>query len=349
MDNIRKGKPIKRTRRRKLRDLGDLDGLFQTFITIKTAEGKAKGTLQQYRDNYKSFTTFLDEFDIPRSPTVIDRDTIRHYINYMRNDWVQFKGNVYISDEEKKRGLSDSTINTRLKTLRVMYNTLENEGLIDNNIMDGVKNVKEIEEPIIILQPDELQRLLKAPDKKNFADFRDYVLMNVLLDGMMRIGEITHVEKRDFDFKSHILTIRSSIAKNRKTRYIPLLPTTCRLVQELIAENELDFKSDYVFLTNYGARLDRNHFRKRLVDFAAKANVKKKVHPHLFRHTAATMFLENGGDSRMLQKLLGHLDLRMIQRYTHVADKSVAKAHAKHTVMNYIIKAQAMPRKIKRF
>lgn len=42
MDNIRKGKPIKRTRRRKLRDLGDLDGLFQTFITIKTAEGKAK-------------------------------------------------------------------------------------------------------------------------------------------------------------------------------------------------------------------------------------------------------------------------------------------------------------------
>lgn len=54
MDDIRKGKPIKRTRRRKLRDLGDLDGLFQTFITIKTAEGKAKGTLQQYRDNYKS-------------------------------------------------------------------------------------------------------------------------------------------------------------------------------------------------------------------------------------------------------------------------------------------------------
>lgn len=50
----------------------------------------------------------------------------------------------------------------------------------------------------------------------------------------------------------------------------------------------------------------------------------------------------------MLQKLLGHLDLRMIQRYAHVADKSVAKAHAKHTVMNYIIKAQAMPRKIKR-
>lgn len=117
---------------------------------------------------------------------------------------------------KRKRGLSDSTINTRLKTLRVMYNTLEIEGLIDNNIMDGVKNVKEIEEPIIILHPDELQRLLKAPDKKNFADFRDYVLMNVLLDGMMRIGEITHVERRDFDFSTHILTIRSSIVKNRR-------------------------------------------------------------------------------------------------------------------------------------
>ncbi|MCY7944848.1 hypothetical protein P8891_08270 [Bacillus atrophaeus] len=95
MDDIRKGKPIKRTRRHRLRVPGDLDGLFQTFITIKTAEGKAKGTLQQYHDNYKSF-------------------------------------------EEKKRGLSDSTINTRLKTLRVMYNTLESEGLIDNNLMQMV-------------------------------------------------------------------------------------------------------------------------------------------------------------------------------------------------------------------
>lgn len=66
MENIRGGKPIKRTRRRKIRDLGDLDGLFQTFIMIKTAEGKAKETLQQYRDNYKSFNTFLDEFDISR-------------------------------------------------------------------------------------------------------------------------------------------------------------------------------------------------------------------------------------------------------------------------------------------
>lgn len=82
--------------------------------------------------------------------------------------------------------------------------------------MQGIKNVQEIEKPIIILQPDELQRLLKAPDKTNFADFRDYVLINVLLDRMMRIGGITHVEKGDFDFKFHILTIRSSIAKNRK-------------------------------------------------------------------------------------------------------------------------------------
>ncbi|WP_368045754.1 tyrosine-type recombinase/integrase [Bacillus sp. C28GYM-DRY-1] len=67
-----------------------------------------------------------------------------------------------------------------------------------------------------------MQRLLKAPDKKNFADFRDYVLMNVLLDGMMRIGEITHVEKRDFDFKTHILTIRSSIAKKSKDKIYTL-------------------------------------------------------------------------------------------------------------------------------
>ncbi|WP_282062893.1 tyrosine-type recombinase/integrase [Bacillus pumilus] len=345
MVNIRSGKKVKNKRKRGARHSDDLSVLFETFMTIKEAEGRAPGTLQQYRNNFKSLIPFLDEFGIPHSNKEIDRDLIRHYINFMRLNWRQFKGNEYIPDENRKVGLADSTINTRLKTLRVMYSTLKSEGIVFENVMKGVKNVKEIEEPIVVLEPDELGRLLKAPSRESYVGFRDYVLMNVLLDGMMRIGEVTHVKKSDFDFNTNVLVIRGAIAKNRKSRFLPLLPSTMRLVRELIEEIE-EFDSDYVFLTNYGERLGRDHFRKRLVEYAKEARIDKRIHPHLFRHTAATQFLENGGDSRMLQKLLGHLDLRMIQRYTHVSDDSIKKAHAKNTVMNSVIKAQAKSRKI---
>lgn len=62
------------------------------------------------------------------------------------------------------KGLAPSTINTRLKTLRVLFKTLYDEGLIENNPMQGIKNVREPEEEIVILDEDELRLLFAAPN-----------------------------------------------------------------------------------------------------------------------------------------------------------------------------------------
>lgn len=110
----------------------------------------------------------------------------------------------------------------------------------------------------------------------------------------------------------------------------------------------MDFDSDYIFLTNYGEQLTRDHFRKRLNGYAKGAGITKKVHPHLFRHTAATMFLESGGDIRHLQLLLGHTDLRMVLRYTHLSKESLINQHEKYSAMNQITGKLNKPRKIKR-
>jgi integrase/recombinase XerD len=193
-----------------------------------------------------------------------------------------------------------------------------------------------------------MKRLLDVPNKRRFADFRDYVLMVLLIDGMMRISEAINLWKSDFDYKGQTVTIRAAVAKNRKTRTIPLEHRTCRLIKELIAENETDFESEYIFLTNYGEQITRDHFRKRLDKFAEQAGIKKNVHPHLFRHTAATRFLENGGDLRHLQMLLGHSDLRVILRYTHLSDQALRKQHDQFTPLKQVLSAQTLPRKTKR-
>ncbi|ONK24372.1 tyrosine-type recombinase/integrase [Siminovitchia sp. FSL H7-0308] len=325
-----------------------LDDLFDIFIAIKDAEGRAPSTMQQYRENYGFFTEYLDKHGIKRTPSAITRDTIRDYIVFMRNDWIRFEGHSFKTEVEQTAGLAPATINTRLKTLRVMYRCLMDEALVDSNPMEGVRNLPEQQENIEVLTAEELQRLLNVPNRRSYADFRDYVLMNLLIDGMMRISEAINLKVDDFNLSGQSVVIRAAIAKNRKTRTIPIESRTARLINELIIENKADFDSDYIFLTVYGGPISRDHFRKRLNDFAEKAGIKKNVHPHLFRHTAATMFLEAGGDIRHLQMLLGHSDLRVLLRYTHLSNEALKQQHEQYSPIKQVLGKRNLPRKIKR-
>ncbi|MEK4970736.1 tyrosine-type recombinase/integrase [Cytobacillus sp. FSL R7-0696] len=348
MKDKRQGKRVKSTRTKVRSSVNNLDDLFAKFISIKKAEGRALSTIRQYEDNYGFFIEFLDRHDIKRSMTVIDRDIIREYIVYMNERLIKFEGHKYKKESVMTVGLSPSSINTRLKTLRVLFNCLEDENLIVNNPMVGVKNVREPEEEIVILNADELKRLLATPNQREYSAFRDYALMHLLLDSMCRISEALGLRRSDVDFTNKCVTIPATIAKSRKARTIPLQPITLRLLKELISENVADFESDYIFLANYGEPLTRDHFRKRLNKYAKKAEIEKNVHPHLFRHTAATMFLEAGGDIRHLQMLLGHNDLRMVMRYTHLSRQSLYEQHGKYSAMNQISGKLNKPRKRKR-
>ena len=324
----------------------NLDDLFDEFYSIKVSEGKAESTLRQYRSNYSYFVAFLDKQNIARSLNAINRRTIRDYIVYMRDEQVRFENHNFKADYQKSVGLTPSSINTRLKTLRVMFNCLNEEMIISKNPMKGVKSLSEPNDELDILTVDEMRRLFKVPDRKYFAGFRDYVIMHVLTDSMMRIGELTQLKVNDFNFDNKTVIVRAKVAKSRKSRLIPLKPLTLRLVKELIKINE-EFQSDYVFLTNYGEPITRDLFRKNLDKYAEKAGINKNVHPHLFRHTAATMFLEDGGEIRHLQMLLGHADLRMVIRYTHLSNYALRKEHGKHSPINKVAAKMSRPRKNK--
>lgn len=325
---------------------GDLDVLFRTFLSIKTAEGKANSTLKQYKDNYACFERFLDERGVKKDFTELNRSLFRDYITYMREEIITFDGHRYKTDNQRKKGLMPSTINTRLKTLRAMFRCLYEEEITPSNPIDGVKNIPAPLEKIEVLTLDEMKRLLQTPDKTSYAGVRDLSLMYTAIDSMARIGELTQLKVRDFDYEHNTVTIRASIAKSRKPRTLPLRPATMKLVKRLILAND-DFDTEYVFLTNYGEPIDRDLFRKRLNEYGNKAKIKKRIHPHLLRHSAATVFLEDGGSIRHLQMLLGHADLRMVLRYTHLSNKAVEGQHTKHSAINKIADKRNRPRKTK--
>ncbi|NAO99755.1 tyrosine-type recombinase/integrase [Halomonas sp. MG34] len=323
-----------------------LDELFRAFLAIKSAEGRASATMQQYRNNYAYFIDFLTVRNVKPEYNEMNRHLFRDYILYMREEVTKFDGHQFKTDKQRSIGLAPSTINTRLKTLRVMFRCLHDEQIIPENPIVGVKPVPNPLENIEVLTAEELKKLLKMPDKATFPGFRDHALMHVLIDGMMRIGEATQLKESDFDMTQNTVNIRAAIAKSRKPRTLPLKPLTTRLVGRLIEANA-EFNTEYVFNTNYGEPMGRDRFRQQLYTYAEQANIKKKVHPHLLRHTAATLFLESGGDIRHLQMLLGHADLRMVVRYTHLSDHALKEQHTKYSPINKVADKLSRPRKTK--
>ena len=345
----RAGKRVKKGRRSRSETVPSLNDLFEVFYEAKEAEGRSQRTLKQYRENYRYFMRYLEVKQIGCTINVITTDVVRKYIVYMMKEIVQFEEHKYKPvNSEEVIGLSPVTINTRLKTLRVWFQFLEEEGLVDKNPMKSIKNVTEDEEQIEVLTVEELDALLRIPNQREYSEFRDYVLMTVLLDGMTRISETLALQVSDIDFQSQVIMIQAKNAKSRKARMIPIQKQTAQLLKELIAENE-EFETNYVFLTNYGAQMQSNHFRKRLKAYAEKAGITKNVHPHLFRHTSATIFLESGGDIRHLQMLLGHADLRMVIKYTHLSNKALIEQHKQYSAMRQLgNKAQGQKRKTNR-
>ena len=321
--------------------------LFDIFYHAKIAEGRAPRTLEMYRESFRYLCDYLDERGIEKSFTAVTTDELRSFIAWLLHSKRKWDGHPHKKEANMTVGLSPVTVNTKFGKLRTMFNFLEEDGHIPYNPAAKVRKVKEPEKQIRVLTEDELKRLLAAPDQRTYVGFRDFVLMNVLIDSFARISEIVTLKESDVDLTRGAIYVSELTAKSRRGRTIPIQKRTARLIAELRGECK-DFGTDLVFCTNYGGELTDDRVRDRLKKYAKQVGLSVNVHPHLFRHTSATIFLENGGSERYLAEIMGHADLRMIAKYTHLSAKSVKEKHDKFSPMNNVISAQQKPRKIKR-
>lgn len=342
----RKGKTVK-NERTSVRMQYSLDYLFEYFYQAKVAEGRAKSTLESYIMNYKGFCEYLEIRELERDIRNVTAELGREYVTWLRTEKRRFGAAHNVPEYAKTVGLLPKSINTRLKVMKTMFTFLEDNEKIERNPFAKVKCVEDLGSDITILEPDDVKSLLDAPNLRKYSDFRDYVILNLLVDGMLRIEEALTIRKKDIDFSSGSISLRKEIVKTRKARIVPITKSTAKLLQELIRETE-EFDSEYVFLSNYGERLTPNNFRQRLKKYAKRANIDKNVFPHLMRHTGATYFLESGGSQRHLQIILGHADGRMTAHYTHLSDKSIKKNHDEHSPLNTVLSNSNKSRKILR-
>jgi len=134
----------------------------------------------------------------------------------------------------------------------------------------------------------------------------------VLIDTGIRRDELAHIKIADINLDARLISI---IGKGRKQRMLPVSPTTLKAIWQYFKVRKNP--SEYLWLSEEGRHLTGDGVGQMLQDLMIKAEISgHKASCHVFRHTFANSFLDNGGDPLDLQYLLGHASLKMVEQYS---------------------------------
>ena len=299
--------------------LSDLKTQFLEYIEIE--RGRAIRTVENY-DHY--LTVFLGYTKIT-DPKDITDTKIREFRLWLNRQ--SAGNNKATGDTMKKR-----TQNYYLIALRTFLKFLARRG-IKSLSADQIELAKVGDRSIDVITPDELKRLLNAPDSEENPEkkARGKAILELLFSTGLRVSELCSLTN-DLDLHSDEFSIRG---KGGKVRVVFISDEARKAIKEYLALRK--DMSDALFVKlneekknkSESEGLTRRSIERIVKRYAIIAGISKKVSPHTLRHMFATDLLSNGADLRSVQAMLGHSNIATTQIYTHVTDKHLRDVHKK--------------------
>jgi integrase/recombinase XerD len=183
--------------------------------------------------------------------------------------------------------------------------------------------------PRHVLTADEAQQVLNLPNLADPIGIRDRAILETLYSTGMRRMELANLKRQDVDLNQGTVLILQG--KGRKDRFIPIGERACRWIEKYLAEVRPELVTYHddgtLFLTAMGEPFNPHWLSTIVSEYVSRANLNKRGGCHLFRHTLATVMLENGADIRHIQAILGHADLKSTQIYTHLNIRQLKAIH----------------------
>jgi integrase/recombinase XerC len=285
--------------------------IFERYIQYLEAEkGASHYTVRNYRADLAHFFKFLTEKGLTMLDQV-DRHILREYLSHLVDE-----------------GIVKASIARKLSAIRSFFRYLVREGIIPKNPIEQVSSPKLDKRLPSFLTLEEVERLLNAPDLSTPLGQRDRALLELLYASGLRVSELVGLTLEQIDLETNEIRV---LGKGSKERVVLMgLPAVEALKNYLEqGRNQLLGKkrSQALFLNRYGQPLLERSVQRLLNQYAKKAGIGKRVHPHLLRHTFATHMLDGGADLRVVQELLGHARLTSTQIYTHVTKGQARKVY----------------------
>lgn len=247
----------------------------------------------------------------------------------------------YFSDRSDNIGLEDITL-AHLQEFLVHINELELSEGTQARVLSGIKSffryllLEEIikDDPTTLLEAPKLKRalpvflsveeidlLFAAIDQSTPEGQRNRAMLETLYSCGLRVSELINLSLSNLYLDVGFVRV---IGKGNKERLVPIGGMAVRQVQLYKDHVRSQLKQikpgneDVLFLNRRGSGLSRVMVFLIIKDLAAKAGIRKNIHPHVLRHSFATHLVEAGADLRAVQDMLGHKSITTTEIYTHL-------------------------------
>ena len=227
-------------------------------------------------------------------------------------------------------GLMSNTINGRVRSVRALLKFLHREGHISKDFGADIPMIKGEKVIIETFSEEQIEELLRQPNRHTFTGSRDYTLMLLLLETGIRISECVKIDLPDVHLKEGQIRIHG---KGAKQRMVPFQGKFRRALLRYLEVRGLA-ESDALFVTIDGTRISKRYVQELIQNYGEMAHIGDvRVSPHTFRHTMAKYYILAGGDIFSLQKILGHSTLEMVRRYVELFSTDVQMQHRKFSFL----------------
>ena len=283
------------------------------LASLRVERRLADNTVQSYGRDLMLYGTFLRDRGI-ESPTESGHTDLQAYLQWL-----------------SRRGLSARSRARNLSALRAFYRFLKLEGITEKDPTEWIESPRGWRKLPRHLSGEEVETLLRCPDRGTPAGLRDAALLELLYDCGLRVSELAALKVGQVDVESWLILVPG---KGGKERYVPFgeeaLEVLGRYLEEGRPEMVKGKSSPFLFPGRSSGHLTRQGIWKIVKRHLRASGVTKDVSPHTLRHSFATHLLNNGADLRAVQMMLGHADISTTQIYTTLSQERQKKIHLKY-------------------
>ena len=261
-------------------------------------------TIKSYRIDLRQYRKFVEALDMEWR----DKTSIESYIDDLH---IQYK---------------PKSVKRKIASLKAFFHYLEIEDIIEINpfhkiqikykepfILPKTIPINNIE-AIINYAYSQYKKATSAYSQK--VALRNILILELLFATGMRISELCSLKSDQIDLNDYVFKI---YGKGSKERLIQICNESVRRLIDKYITVMHDNESPYFFVNRLHNRLSEQSVRYMIDDYAKNAKITQHITPHMFRHSFATLLLEEDVDIRYIQQMLGHSSITTTQIYTHTS------------------------------
>lgn len=290
-----------------------LPSLLERFFTDRLMRQRrvSMNTVASYRDTFRLLLTFV-QTHLGKEPSSLDLEDIDATVV-----------TAFLDDLEENRSASVRTRNLRLTAIRSFFRFMSYEEPAHSALIQRVLAVPSKcydKKMVHFLDRAEIEALLKSPDRSTWIGRRDHSLLLLAVQTGLRLSELIGLDRTSVTLGrgAHV----RCIGKGRKERCTPITRYVSATIKAWLAE-PLRCDSDALFPTVHGNHLSADAVQYIVAKNASIARLhcpslkRKKVTPHVLRHSAAMELLQAGVDCSVIALWLGHESVQTTQVYLH--------------------------------